>query len=265
MQLNVSQTDEANGQKNAHSFFGEDENKNECHKKRKIIYTKELSPNTDVTIDDQKGVYIPVPVFLFQYEALPDNATIPNMTTSKTTFLWNGKDIRKQYVHNQSLVDRIYDSNNNEMRWVVQRLTNRISAEEFRRRCMGNMDSSSTAESRGDDSISKMKYLKERGHIRKRVNINGDDDTSSWALFLIRAVEERCAMNVNSGINKEDKNSNKTICRTMDVFIREGIFQKPSEGLLKAKERLLELAIKDEILDSKTPISWGNTNTVCIR
>jgi hypothetical protein len=104
----------------------------------KTTWLRQQQPDIiDISIDDQKGVYRPLPTsdyFLWQEQ---EQSQQQSSHTNTTTDIDKKKQqerrdyLQSTMVHNQSLADRILADNNQECLAVLQRLGGYISAREF--------------------------------------------------------------------------------------------------------------------------------------
>ena len=210
----------------------------------------------DITIDDQDGVYIPTPIqlwFINQPPSLRNNNT--NIQSIDTYLQTN--------VHGKTISNRIYnDTNTIEMRLVIQRLNNVLTAHEFRQHILSfhnnpSLDNSTNASLR--------QLCKKQRH--ETIVLPYD-----WKERLIYIVEEFCTNELKS---LEEQRSS-----VVQLFIVESIFknQTPTlksflstfnnnnsnsnsnstlNGINAASTKLNYFAHHE----SQTALAWGNTNT----
>lgn len=207
----------------------------------------------DISIDDQEGVYLKIPSHHFLTDSDSDHSS--------------RVELLQTVVHNKSISERIYDKQNNEQRWIAQRLCNEITADEFRNRIMTLDDTTqsvwhSLLQTDGDEAT------------------QGSNEPVDWRIFLLEAVEGHVF----------DTKSERF--ETIDLFVVESIFKNPTEnmtmllgitsstpstngvsasidwpvsvvnqklsGLNAASTKLDYLARRETHLS----IAWGNTNAV---
>jgi len=201
----------------------------------------------DVSIDDQEGVYIKIPSYLF----------VTNEKYSKKIEGDSDQKLLQTMLHNKTVAERIYDDSNNEMRWVMKRLLNKITPEEFR----VNIINSTNIE---EENL-KLNLLieKQEGQNSQKYNL---------AEFLIDAVED-CVTDI--------KGENFT--KYADLFVVEAIFRNDSSKSLqhegkgncvslgKSSTELRMGGLKSAITKfnnlacnrttKSSAIAWGNTNS----
>jgi len=253
----------------------------------------------DVSIDDQEGVYLKVPsiAFLQTYNndgcATTSNTSSSNRpikriktnedtnSTSSSSSIENTptQDQRKrlhQYIHNTTILDRINDSSNDEMRWILQRLSRQMTREEFKTRMECHLPPD------GGGSIdSKLAMLQQQQRRQRQQDYIDDADghieveshtITQVADLLIEAVE-KCLRD-----NSNDDGAQDVFLPEVDLFIKEGIWRATSSsststssvnasystagmGGLQAAKFILETAAMDATTLCSTAIAWGNTNT----
>lgn len=210
----------------------------------------------DITIDDQCGVYIKIPTELFLRHNInmeDDHGRID------TSFL-------ESTLHGKSIRERIYDDSNLEMRLITQRLSGKISREEFRSSIMA-IDGNSTSDS---------SHVAWQNLLRKDGQVEESSETHCWKTFLVNTVEKE--------VEEEFSLSH------VDLFVVERIFKpisnhcsassfvidgyeertrvelpkhllnetKSQSGLNAVSSKLKHLAMDDS--HGGQPLSWGNTN-----
>ena len=195
----------------------------------------------DVTIDDQDGVYVPIDTKYF----LVDQAKCNDMDF-----------LRGRMLYNVSLEHRIYGSENDEMRKILQYLS---SPDKYQ----SNNNSNNQGEflkflkehPNYSDMQSKWEFLQKQ-HSNAIPHTN--DTSTTWAEVFDRVLKEFV------DIPLPDK---------VDLFVLDGIFKtapvptrdrtknnsrRPS-GLNAAFSQLKRMAHTRP----QSSVAWGNTNTVC--
>lgn len=200
-----------------------------------LQFSKESIQGVDVTIDDQLGVYEKVPLKLFFCD--PWN---PNMDLKPFESVLN------KSIYGKSLGQRIFSAENDEMRWVIQRLTGQISANDFKLQIQ-------ILSQRKQDTRKKY-YLV--------LSYDGKEDLDSekdWTEVFTQVVETLIQ-------------SQGSLCARMsttaDVFITEAIFKTlqlenghVQSALNRAITELHSLATDPSLLYANACVSWGNTNS----
>ena len=100
----------------------------------------------DITIDDQDGVYIPTPIQLWLINQPPS-------IRSNNTNIQSIDSYLQTNLHGKTISNRIYnDTNTIEMRLVIQRLNNILTADQFRQHILSLNGSTSSNNSNTDHS-----------------------------------------------------------------------------------------------------------------
>ena len=207
-----------------------------CAGKTTFLQTFISENMIDITIDDQEGVYVPIHTKYF----LMDQAT-PNDTDY----------LRKRMLYNLSLEQRIYASDNDEMRKVLQYLS---SPEKYHNNNQGGILQFLTEQPNYSEMQSKWDYLQKKQQQQDSNTIPpAKDDT--WAEALDRVLNEFI---------------NIPLPETVDLFVLDGIFKTAPRDNIKSKLRRpsgLNAAFSQlkrvAHTQPQSPIAWGNTNTVC--
>ncbi len=214
----------------------------------------------DITIDDQAGVYIPTPLELW----LIDNP--PSSKSNSSTNLQSFKSYLNTNLHGKTISQRIYNENR-EMKLVVQRLNNILSANEFRQQVMSLDD-----EYMDRKTNASLKQLCTKQRVRS-IRMPYD-----WKESLIHVVEEFHRSEINE--KSMQKKSN-----VVQLFVVESIFKSPTptlnsflsslssnnnnnnnnnnkknssmNAINKASTKLNQYAQNSP----NVALSWGNTNT----
>lgn len=200
----------------------------------------ESSPSilgADVTIDDQLGVYRKVPIELFLCDPWNPNIDLKPF-----------ESILHTQIFGKSLGQRIFSEENDEMRWVVQRITGQISAGDFKLKIQ-------TLSQRQQDTRKRYYLL---------LSQDGKQDLDSekdWTEILIMAVELGVENPPSTGLKSHTTT-------TADLFISEAIFktytvegQNMESAVNRAVLQLNLLASNPSLLDPTACLAWGNTNT----
>lgn len=216
----------------------------------------------DITIDDQQGVYIPTPIELWFLNQQPSRKK-----TTEDMF-----SLLRTNVHGKTISERIYDVNgNHEMRFVIQRLNNIISAYEFRQK-LSSLDD-------GGCTNSNLKQLYKKDRVSSSSNRNMNRNASvNWKESLIDIVED---FHRKTTSNNDIHNMRKSAI--VQLFVPESIFKNQSpilssllstctstscnnnnnnnnhmmmSGLNAATAKLNNLAMNQHNI----PLAWGNTN-----
>ena len=169
----------------------------------------------DITIDDQQMVYISVPTnyFLHDPSDSPD-ATSEDKLSLHTEVL--GKTIR----------ERINDSSNDELRNVIRRMGEKLSAEEFDSLIRGNGE-------QHDDLISAVEDTIRANHVCLPENVD---------LFVVESIFRPRPLHLMGDNTCE-------------------VFNNSSSALDAALDLLKSYANNSHFHPTMTPIAWGNTNT----
>ena len=200
------------------------------------------TPICDITIDDQPGVYLPLPKELFLVNTHDPNSSHQELLTRK--------------IHDKSIAERIYDASTDEQRYILQRLHNAITANEFAERIL---------------SIKVDAYTH---NIWKQYMENSNCNHSDYRHFLIHVVEKTLERHGPPCID------------TVDLFIVESIFRNQDDGLFSFlseqsnhKDRTIPPSMDDSSFSGlsaavqnlkhvachpnkmNVPLAWGNTNT----
>jgi len=220
----------------------QEEEEEEERSKNKSEKTNETYQNNDVSIDDQEGTYIKVPIHLF----LPDSPT--RIATDKHTTSTdnnNNNITASTMINDTSVSDRIDSDPNNEMRWVIQRLCQKMSADEFQK-CISNEIHS---EANHDARIKMEEIVRWSGtRINTTTNQDSMDMASLWTKYIMQAVDACHAQNLQT---------NNDMVSEVDLYIFENMLNK---SINAAKSQLQEFACNKNTVDPTMPISWGNTN-----
>jgi hypothetical protein len=198
-------------------IFGENFHKNE---ESQNSTTAIQAGGVDITIDDQALVYIPVPVgyFLHNHTTLSDNVGCISLGME---------------VLGKTILERINDSSNDELRHVIQRLGGRISPAEF------------------------ASLLYER---------QTQDPSNPIVEDLVAAVEDIARSNDTSLPEHVDLFIVEAIFRPRPLdLVRNITGEISSNSSLSALDAALDL-LKSHANNSQqhaitAPIAWGNTNT----
>mmetsp|Transcript_30070 Transcript_30070/g.34954 ORF Transcript_30070/g.34954 Transcript_30070/m.34954 type:complete len:644 (-) Transcript_30070:180-2111(-) len=236
----------------------------------------------DITLDDQYGVYIQTPINLWFHN---DKKTQPTTKTKTQT-----QSLLQTIVHNKTISDRIYDSSNDEMRIVIQRLHGVITKEEFEQNVLEL--------SQVDLKVTTMKMKQMTKNKTSHCENDSIDNLISldWGQCLIHVVEEFHELHISSKMeekkeheqcdNSFSSSSSSTCAPTQiaELFVVESIFKTPSAQLSAflsrenknkdVKDKKMDAYLKMSGLDAvkaklkhlsknsfNTSIVWCNTNT----
>jgi hypothetical protein len=148
------------------------------------------------------------------------------------------------------LGQRIFAEEHDEMRWVIQRITGRISASDFKHKIQ--------VLSQKQQDTRKRYYLL-LSHQDGKADLDSEKD---WTEIFIQTVE--------LWIENQRRSSNLIMMtKTADIFISEAIFKAlhiqgenvQQSALNRAIFKLHSLASDPLLLDPKACLAWGNTNT----
>lgn len=210
----------------------------------------------DITIDDQCGVYIKIPTELFLRHDINMEADYGEIDISFLESMLHGKSIR----------ERIYDDSNLEMRLITQRLSGKISREEFRSSIMA-IDGNNTS----DSSHKAWQNL-----LRKDGQVEDSSETQCWKTFLVNTVEEELEeefslshvdLFVVERIFKPLSNQCSASSFVIDGYEERSRVDLPNHllnetrsqsGLNAVSSKLKHLAMDDSY--EEHPLGWGNTN-----
>jgi hypothetical protein len=264
----------------------------------------------DITIDDQDGVHIPTPIELWlfndqnAYNRYIRQKTSTSKSDSKSDLDLESKPSSQSpsraaksnlllqpntIIHGKSISQRIYDDvNNHEMRYVIQRLNNVLSAKEFRQ-CIyslySSLSSSSNSSNNNHGRNHKSNYNNNHNNRNRNHNHNHKNHTSNhhhdmdqktnaklrkllkkeesksnhhtstnisncnWKESLIHAVETMVTRITKA--NPHNNKNNRKKNETIQLFIVEGIFKDQTPTLSSLLSSL-------SLLDNETIISNNN-------
>jgi hypothetical protein len=195
--------------------------------------TAAMQPIRDITLDEQRGVYIKVPVELYLRDGPPINE-MDGADDDDDTYLLDRR------IQGKTIRHRIYTgATNAEMRAVLQRFYNRISAQQLEQRILDIYRNHSLE-------------LLQREPNNKKVNMTMDNVTEDHVMMqaareLIDAVED---------VHKRVE----TRPQQVDLFVVESLFRPHPKtnrtGTEAAQATLLRLANTR----LQQPLAWGNTN-----
>jgi len=210
----------------------------------------------DVAIDDQEGVYISIPSYLFlrhnDDEGISSNE-ISDFLDNEVKGGNDGDKLLDKVLYNKTILERL--DNQSEMRWVIQRLLKKISSEDFR-----NVINSIT----NDDMNSKLNWLmgQEGGQnpnikasladflvetVEQVIREKNEEDFTAFAdLFVVEAIFRDVDASVIT-LSRQDVN---------DVTATKGDLSLRKSGLKSAISKFNHLAC-----NSTSSIAWGNCNT----
>ncbi|CAB9515374.1 HSPB (Heat shock 27kDa) associated protein 1 [Seminavis robusta] len=180
----------------------------------------------DVALDDQPNVYMAIPLELF---------------VASQSSLQNGTDLTpehqqllQQSFFQKTVQERLLAPEQQELRWVLQRLSGKITAAEL------------------EESIRSILISKEENETSAGRNMSNTDDNASEKVLqsLLQSTEN--LLRDDTAISK--------VPILVDLFMVEALFQKdPSRNIaqtgIERATNLLRQTPKD------VPVAWGNTNT----
>mmetsp|Transcript_17063 Transcript_17063/g.25700 ORF Transcript_17063/g.25700 Transcript_17063/m.25700 type:complete len:628 (+) Transcript_17063:82-1965(+) len=237
-----------------------------------LVSESEL-PVIDISIDDQKGVYLKIPTKLFLHDSPNDLLAKHNDKTnniSQSSSIDNHKDLLHTSVHNKTIADRICDASNDEMRLVVQRLCQGITAEEFREKAMNMLD----------DKTKSTQGSWQRLPTEEIKNITSSDQSCQdsnehehdWRLVLIQAVEEHIqnlkptsssasasASSHSSSSSSTSREPRATMSQHCQLFVVEGIFKTSSTSASRSRSR----SSVPSVLEMNSLDIGGETGDTC--
>jgi hypothetical protein len=201
-----------------------------------------LAGGLDITIDDQALVYIPVPIHYFLHDSNADDAAALNV---------EGNGISPSMtVLGKTIQERIHDTSNDELRWVIQRLGGLISSEQF----------ASLLRADGKSADDTLIHSSEQIENPNPVHVD-----------LLAAVENMMS----------SREESERLPKEVDLFIVESIFHPRPIELIRNITREFSSAsstiessaldaalyqLKSHATDNHThsrtaSLAWGNTNT----
>ena len=228
--------------------------------------TRKEEGGVDITIDDQKLVYIPVATSYFLYNNNASSNTNNNNNNNNSSSNTSSFPSLNSTVYDKTIRERINDPSNAELSLVTQRLGGTLTANEFAARIQQQQGTNNGRRSNGSDS---------------NTNATVQED-------LINAVEHTIQLNESSKSGGEVNDVTSTLLpEKIDLFIVESIFQpRPMKlmqrltsnnsnstklqsssssetvSALDQSIHLLKSYATDNKLHSTTaPLSSGNTNT----
>ena len=202
------------------------------------------TPVCDISIDDQKGVYLPIPKELF----LVDSSTTNSLH----------QDLLARNIHSKSIAERIYDTSNDEQRYILQRLHNVINADEFAQRIF---------------SIEVDKTTEHKWNLLMGCN-DENENYIDYRRSLIEVVEHTCQKHYPPCTDKVDLFIVESIFRNKDdgilsflseqsnhndILGHESMYGPSLSGLSAAVQNLKHFACHPKKMNM--PLAWGNTNT----
>eukprot|EP00978_Attheya_sp_CCMP212_P042471 scaffold259440_cov51-Attheya_sp.AAC.2 len=207
-----------------------------------------LKTGFDITIDDQKLVYIKIPTRFMLRNTCPLSSSntilvTPDNTddTPATTQMEDRKLLERRLI-GKSISSRIYDPSNNEMRCVLQRLRGVLTAEEFQERIQNLYP------------IDTQQQEKQQG--QKLQDSKEEAKNGTLCEELILAVE--------GVVLQQQQQDNMPPLESVELFVVESIFRpRPVAGQSTALEAAVS-NLKDAATNSNhshLPLAWGNTNT----
>ena len=182
----------------------------------------------DITIDDQALVYIPIPVGHFMHD-VARNGTSTEFTTGNITM--------NTEIFHKTIKQRIEDSSNDELRYVILRLGRKISAEQFTSRLIQNSGQHQQSELNiavTNDLIAAVEDMVSTSNICLPEMVD---------LFIVESIFRPRPLHLIRNITREI--SYATECSALDA----------AHDLLKTH------ATKGQLHSAAAPIAWGNTNT----
>jgi hypothetical protein len=185
----------------------------------------------DITLDDQDGVYVPLPLFGY----FVSNCSLESDAKDE-------HDVQKfpcmdTVMYGQTIQERLDSFDQRELRIVLERLTNYIDKNRFKQK------------------------LKEIQPSQPLTSINCQHDLSSTDQSEELTLQNRFLLEVVEGIMKQSNEEERLvqIPTTVDLFVREAVF-RPSQhhqqttGIDRATHALYNVPVD-------TAVIWGNTNT----
>jgi hypothetical protein len=234
----------------------------------------------DIAIDDQRGVYLKIPVELFSANsggAMEDSSSI--LYTQHSNLL--------QYnLHNKTISQRINDPCNDEMRYVTQRLCNKITRQDFEDKIKVLYTNHSSIQStwqqvlRRDLSHGAINQLEYESHggdliaclveVVEELNPSNNGDSCTGNEFPVSHVDLYVSECIFKELPREDPLSllsynlgfpnNVHVNSIVDKQWFDFVEGRTMSGLAAAISKLGFLAEKDEF--QNLPLAWGNTNSV---
>lgn len=203
------------------------------------------TPVCDISIDDQTGVYLPLPKELFLADKCVNNSF--------------HQQILSRMIHDKSIEERINDSSNDEQRYILQRLHNIITANDFAERILSMEVDANT-----------------RRNWNQLMEYTGgnDDNHRDHRYFLIEIVEKTLERHGPTCIDKVDLFIVESIFRNQDDGLLSFLSEQPNHnhmrrpqsidesslsGLSTAIQNLQQFACHPNKMN--IPLAWGNTNT----
>eukprot|EP00550_Attheya_septentrionalis_P008989 CAMPEP_0198281682 /NCGR_PEP_ID=MMETSP1449-20131203/1592_1 /TAXON_ID=420275 /ORGANISM="Attheya septentrionalis, Strain CCMP2084" /LENGTH=519 /DNA_ID=CAMNT_0043977579 /DNA_START=306 /DNA_END=1868 /DNA_ORIENTATION=+ len=202
----------------------------------------------DITIDDQKLVYIKIPTRFMLRNACPLSSSNTmllspdnNNDTPATTEMEDRKLLERRLI-GKSISSRIYDPSNDEMRWVLQRLRGVLTAKEFQERIQ-NLYPIDTQQ-------------QEKQQAQKLQDSQEEAKNGTLCEELIHAVE--------GVVLQQQQQDDMPPLESVELFVVESIFRpRPVAGQSTALEAAVS-NLKDAATNSNhshLALAWGNTNT----
>jgi hypothetical protein len=211
----------------------------------------------DICIDNQEGVYLPIPIDLFLVNSI-ENKTLATKHNALIQYS----------IHNNTIQERIYDAANDEMRWITQRLCNQITQQEFINKIM-TMDTNNATQATW------------KNVLQRDGDADVDGESPDWKTYLLKIVDDNVLKEHDIHVDHVDLFVVESIFKQTpknlpfastnggaDAFAKTNIdwpshiTNRPKSGLLAVSSKLKFLAM-DEIHQS-TSLAWGNTNAVSV-
>jgi hypothetical protein len=237
-------------------------------------YAQASTSILDVAIDDQRGVYWKIPVELF----------CANGTIEESSMLYSTHSNLLQYnLYNKTISQRINDPSNDEMRYITQRLSNKITRRDFEEKINALYINHNSIQSTWQKvlyrdllhgAINQLEYESSGDLITCLVEtveefIMYDSDASSdfpvshVDLYVTECIfKELPQEDPLSLMNLELPNSNGHFDSVINKQWFDYVKGRNMSGLAAAVSKLGFLAESDEF--QGMPLAWGNTNSVSV-
>eukprot|EP00804_Cyclotella_cryptica_P007414 CCRYP_002635-RA/>CCRYP_002635-RA protein AED:0.02 eAED:0.02 QI:218/1/1/1/0/0/2/333/618 len=190
-----------------------------------------LAGGIDITIDDQALLYIPVPIQYFLHDSNASDTSAAGV---------EGKGISpSMMVLGKTIQERICDSSNDELRWVIQRLGGVISSEKFASLLRVSSEQSEHNNPVHVDLVAAVESI-----------ISSKDDSEPLPkevdLFIVESIFRPRPLELIRNITRDVSSPSSSI---------------ESSALDAALDQLKSHATNNHTHSRTAPLAWGNTNT----